>query len=181
MPSSLRWPDAALAGFACSMRSFAGPGMLAARGRIRGRARPVVLLAATGEIAADKAPVAPPRTGVPALLGRIGSGAYTGREVAGLPGAAAGSVAAALGTFATWRARGLVVETTGLPDPVVAVAEDMLAYGLAAVATRPATAGDASPGDASPGGASPGDADPGAADPGAAQTAGERADRKSVV
>lgn len=53
-------------------------------------------------------------------------------------GAAAGSFAAALGTFATWRARGLVGERTGLPDPVVAVGEDMLAYGLAAVATRPA-------------------------------------------
>jgi hypothetical protein len=142
MPSSLRWPDAALAGLACSMRSFAGPGMLAARGRIRGRARLVVLLAGTGEVAADKTPVVPPRTGIPALLGRVGSGAYTGREVAGLPGVAAGSLAAAIGTFATWRARGLVVETTGLPDPVVAVAEDMLAYGLAAVATRPGAQAD---------------------------------------
>src|SRR5579875_3845363 len=138
MPSSLHWPDAALAGLACSMRTFAGPGMLAARGRIEGRPRLLVLLAGTGELAGDKAPVAPPRTGIPALIGRIGSGAYTGREVAGLPGAAAGSIAAAVGTFATWRARGLVVEATGLPDPLVGVAEDMLAYGLGAVATRPA-------------------------------------------
>ncbi|HTU28722.1 MAG TPA: hypothetical protein VMF07_05030 [Solirubrobacteraceae bacterium] len=131
-----RWPDAALAGLACSMRTFAGPGMLAARGRIGGRVRIAMLLAATGEIAMDKSPKAIDRTDLPALIGRMVSGGYTGGDLAGVPGAAAGSIASAAGTYATWRARGLVVEATGLPDPVVAVGEDLLAYGLAAVGTR---------------------------------------------
>jgi uncharacterized membrane protein len=137
MSSSLRWPDAALAGLGSSMRTFAGPGMLAVRGRIRSPARIVVLLAGAGELAMDKVPLVPSRTGLPALLGRIGAGAYTGGAVAGVPGAATASVVAAAGTYASWRARGLVVERTGLPDPVVALGEDMIAYGLAAVATRP--------------------------------------------
>jgi len=137
MPSSLRWPEAALAGLACSMRTAAGPGMLAARGRIHGRPRIAVLLAGTGELAMDKLPVVPARTDPPALLGRIGAGAFTGREVAGTPGAAVAMLAAAVGTYASGRARGLVTDTTGLPDPLVALGEDVLAYGLAAAATRP--------------------------------------------
>jgi hypothetical protein len=137
MTSSLRWPDAALAGLACSMRTFAAPGMLAARGRISGRPRIPVLLAATGEMAMDKSSRATDRTAPPALIGRVAAGGYAGHEIAGGPGIAAGTIAAAVGTFATWRARGLVVATTGLPDPVVAVVEDILAVGVAAVATRP--------------------------------------------
>ncbi len=144
MPSALRWPDAALAGLSCAMRTAAGPAMLAAHGQIRGRSRIGVALAAAGEVAIDKTPLATARTDIPALAGRVAAGAYTGRKVAGAPGAAAGSVAAAIGTYATWRIRGLVVKTTGLPDPVVAVGEDLLAYGLAAVSTRADTdAGDA--------------------------------------
>lgn len=136
MPSALRWPDAALAGLSCAMRSAAGPAMLAAHGRIRGPARIGIALAAAGEIAIDKTSLATDRTDIPALAGRVAAGAYTGREVAGRLGAAAGSLAAAVGTFATWRIRRLVVRTTGLPDPVVAIGEDLLAYGLAVVATR---------------------------------------------
>jgi hypothetical protein len=143
MTSSLRWPDAALAGLACSMRTFAAPGMLAARGRISGRPRIPVLLAETGEMALDKSSRATDRTDPPALIGRIAAGGYAGHEIAGGPGIAAGTIAAAVGTFATWRARGLVVATTGLPDPLVGVAEDILAVGIAAVATRP----DAEPGE----------------------------------
>jgi len=119
------------------MRAFAGPGMLAARGRIAGRPRVALLLAAAGEIAADKSPKATDRTDLPALAARVAAGGYTGREIAGAPGAAAGSLSAAAGTFATWRARGLVARATGLPDPVIAVGEDLLAYGIAAAGTRP--------------------------------------------
>lgn len=137
MPSPLRWPDAALAGLSCAMRTFAGPAMLAAHGRIRGRPRVAVALAGAGEVAMDKSPVATDRTDIPALAGRVAAGGFTGRAIAGAPGAAAGSVAAAVGTYATWRIRGLVVEATGLPDPVVAVGEDLVAYGLAAACTRP--------------------------------------------
>ena len=119
------------------MRTFAGPGLLAARGRIGGRPRVAVLLAATGELAMDKSPKATDRTDLPAVVGRVAAGAYSGGAVAGAPGAAAASVAAALGTYATWRARGLLGKVSGLPDPVIAVGEDILAYGLAAAATRP--------------------------------------------
>jgi hypothetical protein len=119
------------------MRTFAGPAMLAAHGRITGLPRIGVLLAATGEIAADKSSQAPDRTTLPALVGRLGAGAYTGTVLAGPAGAAAGALAAGAGTFASWRARSLVVDATGLPDPVVAVGEDILAMGIAAIATRP--------------------------------------------
>jgi hypothetical protein len=119
------------------MRTFAGPAMLAAHGRIQGRPRIAVALAAAGEVAMDKSPAATDRTDAPALAGRVAAGAWTGRAVAGAPGAAAGAVAAGVGTYATWRIRGLVVEATGLPDPVVAVGEDLVAYGLAAACTRP--------------------------------------------
>jgi uncharacterized membrane protein len=137
MTNSLRWPEAALAGLACSMRTFAGPGLLAVRGRITGVPRAAVLVAAAGELAADKSSKATDRTDPPALAGRVASGAYTGREIAGGTGAAAGAIASALGTFATWRARSLVVDITGLPDPVVGAGEDIVAEALAALATRP--------------------------------------------
>jgi hypothetical protein len=136
MASPNRWRAGALAGLACGMRTFAGPGALAARGRIRGRAGRAVLLASAGELAADKSPRASDRTDLPALAGRIVAGAYTGRAVAGARGAMAGALSAAAGTYASWRGRHLVVEASGLPDAVVAVAEDLLAYGLAAAVTR---------------------------------------------
>jgi uncharacterized membrane protein len=135
--SSDHWPDALLAGLACSMRTFAGPGLLAVRGRLRGAPRIAVLVAAAGELAADKSPIATDRTDPPALAGRIGAGAYTGHRIAGPAGAAAGALGATVGTFATWRARSLAVKATGLPDPAVAVAEDIVAEALAALATRP--------------------------------------------
>ena len=135
-PSPLHWPDAALTGVACGMRSFAGPGLLAVRGAVPGRARYGVLALAAGELAADKTPVVPSRTLLPALAGRAGTGALSGRAVAGLPGAAAGAAAAVASTYASGRARSLIVEKTGLPDPVVAMGEDVLAYALAAVGTR---------------------------------------------
>jgi hypothetical protein len=110
--------------------------MLAVRGRISGRARVAALLAAAGELAMDKTPAATNRTATPAVIGRIVAGAYTGRAVAGNAGIAAGSGAAAVGTYATFRARKLAVEWTGLPDPVLALGEDAVALAAAALATR---------------------------------------------
>jgi uncharacterized membrane protein len=140
MSSTLRWPEAILAGLACSMRSSAGPALLAARGRISGKPRILVLLMAAGELIADKTPVATDRTDPPAVAGRVASGAYTGRAIAGVPGAVVAAASAAVGTFATYQARKLAVQASGLPDPVVAVGEDLLAVTAAAVATRPAPA-----------------------------------------
>ncbi len=137
MPSPLRWPDALLVGLASSMRSTAGPALLAARGHFTGRTRTAVLLASAGEVALDKSPLVPPRSSPVALPGRVASGAYSGHALAGPAGAVAGGVAAGVGSFATERARALVVERTGVPDPVVAAGEDVLAFTVAAVATRP--------------------------------------------
>ncbi len=139
-PSARRWPDAALLGFAGSMRSFTPAAMLALRGRISGRARYLVFALALGELATDKTPLARERSDVPSTAFRVGSGALTGNAIAGPAGAAAGAASAVAGTFATYRARKLVCAATGLPDPVVAVAEDVLAVSLSAVATRDAPA-----------------------------------------
>jgi hypothetical protein len=137
MADQRRWPDAALAGLGSSMRTFAAPAALAVRGRITGKPRIAVLVAATGELAMDKSDKATDRTDAPAVLGRVAAAAYGGREIAGGPGAAVAALSAAIGTYAFWRARGLVVSTTGLPDPVVAVGEDVLAISLALVSIRP--------------------------------------------
>ncbi len=48
MPNQHRWPDAALAGLGSSMRTFAGPAMLAAHRRITGKPRIAVFVAAAG-------------------------------------------------------------------------------------------------------------------------------------
>lgn len=136
MSATNRWPEAALAGLASSMRTTAAPAALAARGRIGGKARVAVLLGAASELAADKSPFASARTASPALIGRIGAGAYSGRVIAGTAGLVVGAASAAVGTVATMRARSLAVEYTGLPDPVVAVGEDVLALTAAAVATH---------------------------------------------
>ncbi len=143
MATPLRWPDAALGGLASSMRTSASPALLAVRGRITGPGRVAVLLSAAGELVMDKTPAATDRTALPALAGRIAAGAFAGRATAGNAGIAAGGIAAAVGTYATFRARKLVVARTGLPDPVVAVGEDAVALTAAALATRPDPSGDA--------------------------------------
>jgi hypothetical protein len=136
MSSPLRWPDAALAGLACSMRSMSGPAVLAARGRVSGKLRPVLLLGAAGELGVDKSSLAMDRTEIGALVGRVGSGAYTGNAVAGPIGALVAATSAGVGTYSTWRIRKLVVAATGLPDPVIAAVEDILCYAAAAAATH---------------------------------------------
>ena len=149
MSNQLRWPDAALAGLGSSMRTFAGPAMLAAHGRITGKPRIAVFAAAAGELAMDKSPKATDRTDLPAVVGRAVAAAYTGREIAAVPGAAAGALSAVAGSYAWWRARALVVATTGLPDPVVGVGEDFLAMAFAAIGTRPDPDSDPDPSAAS--------------------------------
>jgi uncharacterized membrane protein len=136
MPASRHWPDPALVGVACSMRSTAGPALLAVRGRISGRPRIAVLAAAAGELVVDKLPVAIDRIEPPAVAGRVASGAYTGHAIAGRAGLGAGAMAAAVGSFVTWRVRGSLVRRTGLPDAVVAIGEDAAALAAAAFATR---------------------------------------------
>ena len=138
MPSATRIADAALLGAAGGLRSATPFGMLALRGRLGdGTVRTSALLAAAGELIADKLPIVPPRTSPPSLAGRLLSGAAGGGLIgAGAVGAAAGSATAGLAAFAGQRARRELGRRTGLPDPLIAVAEDALAIGLALAATR---------------------------------------------
>ena len=89
-----------------------------------------LVLMELGELVGDKLPATPSRTSLPPLLGRAASGALVGAAVFvsegrhATIGAALGSTAAIAGGFAGERLRALTVEKTGLPDPVVALAED---------------------------------------------------------
>jgi uncharacterized membrane protein len=89
-----------------------------------------LVLMELGELVGDKLPVAPSRTSPPPLLGRAASGALVGAAVLvsdgrrATTGAALGSTAAIVAAFAGEWIRALVVEKTGFPDPVVALAED---------------------------------------------------------
>ena len=90
----------------------------------------VLILMELGELVGDKLPVTPSRTSPLPLLGRAASGALVGAVVSvsegrrATIGAALGSTAAVVAAFAGERLRALAVEKTGLPDPVVALAED---------------------------------------------------------
>jgi uncharacterized membrane protein len=89
-----------------------------------------LVLIELGELVGDKLPATPSRTSPPPLLGRAASGALVGAAVfvsegrRATIGAALGSSAAIVAGFAGERLRSLTVEKTGLPDPVVAFAED---------------------------------------------------------
>jgi uncharacterized membrane protein len=89
-----------------------------------------LVLMELGELVGDKLPATPSRTSPPPLLGRTASGALVGAAVfvsegrRATIGAALGSTAAIAASFAGERLRALTVEKTGLPDPVVALAED---------------------------------------------------------
>jgi uncharacterized membrane protein len=87
---------------------------------------------AVGEVIGDKMPKTPNRIAFPALLGRIGAGAFvgfafgtttkSGKSDLRIEGAIVGAVGALVGTYVAWAARKAV--STVLPDPVVALAED---------------------------------------------------------
>ncbi|HKG38467.1 MAG TPA: hypothetical protein VKB25_05710 [Conexibacter sp.] len=137
-PSAVR--AAALLGAAGGLRTAMPWGALAVRERLgRGAtARFVPLAAAAGELVIDKLPQTPSRTSPPGLAGRLGSSAGAGWLIAGAPGAAAASAAAGLSAFVGERTRAAIGRRTGLPDPLIAVVEDLLAIGVALAATRQA-------------------------------------------
>jgi uncharacterized membrane protein len=100
-------------------------------------------LAAAAELAADKLPSTPSRVEGRRLVQRVLSGAIAGAALASATGVRGGRLvvpvlAAGAGAWAgSWGghlARRALVERTGLPDPVVAVAEDLIAGGLALAA-----------------------------------------------
>ncbi len=117
-------------GLVSGLRSMTGP----AATRIRGGGMPalVVPLLALGELIADKLPGIPPRTSPPALAVRVLAGGFAGSSLVGDDGdrrigfalGAAGAVAAA---YLALRLRTAAAAKTGLPDPVIALAEDAVA------------------------------------------------------
>jgi|SRR5215211_6166244 len=130
------------------LRSLSGPAFVsraASRGDLNldgtsltflgsSRLSKVLLLMGLGEIFGDKLPVAPSRTALPPLFGRAASGGVVGAAIfisegrRASTGAAVGSTAATVAALAGERIRALAVEKTGLPGPVVALAEDAIVF-----------------------------------------------------
>ena len=99
-------------------------------------------LAAAGELVGDKLPRTPSRLAPGPLAGRIAFGAAVGAAVAREadwstgPAAGLGAAGAALGAFAGYHLRANAGRATGLPDPVWAVVEDVLAVTLGVTTLR---------------------------------------------
>lgn len=106
-------------------------------------ALPVLGMAALGELVVDKLPMTPSRLEPGPLAGRlIGgglAGAFTSRGRGGSPvaGALVGVAAALTSSWIFNRGRAWVGTRTGIPDPIVAVGEDVLAIAAAAFAAAP--------------------------------------------
>lgn len=149
--------QAAALGAATGVRSQMGLAMLAqatAGGDLPKEARTVVPLtllrlprmaqltglAAVGELIGDKTPWVPARTEPLPFLGRIGFGALVGalafqangRDAA--PGAAIGAFAGGTLAIAATKARLAIGEKTGIPDPIIGAIEDVVAFGVSALA-----------------------------------------------
>jgi uncharacterized membrane protein len=95
------------------------------------------------ELVGDKLPRTPARTRPGPFIGRLLTGGLAGAALAvgaglSLPaGAVAGGLGAVVGTLGGYRARTGLVRALGVPDYVVAVAEDVVAIGGALLAVSP--------------------------------------------
>ena len=87
----------------------------------------VLTVLAAAELVADKLPSTPARTAPPGLIARLVTGGFCGMCIAGGLGALLGAAGGLVGTFAGYRARTGLVRGLGVPDFVVAIAEDVLA------------------------------------------------------
>jgi uncharacterized membrane protein len=116
---------AVLLGLAVGLRAFSAPAALALRHRPLNGARRVLLVAAVGELIADKLPATPSRLERRGLTGRVLSSTISGQLVAGPRGAARGvgaALASALAGSALRKRR---------PGAFAAVCEDGVAIALA--------------------------------------------------
>jgi uncharacterized membrane protein len=139
MPSQRDLAGAALIGAVSGLRTFTGPAVLAARGRLLpdSPVRYALLAAAAGEYLGDKTPLIPARTSPPSFGGRIASGALAGETLGGTAGAGIGAMAAVGGTLAGYHARAALGELTGLSTVILGAAEDGVALAAATLASRP--------------------------------------------
>src|ERR1700744_2481492 len=85
---------AAALGTVTGARTFLAPAARARRGRLGKVAKSAVPPLALGEIVGDKLPMAPPRVEGPGLVGRVVSGATSGRVSGGARGARGGGAVA---------------------------------------------------------------------------------------
>jgi uncharacterized membrane protein len=154
--TSSRARRAAALGAVTGARTFLAPAALALRGRIgSGRLGTVAKLAlpalAAGELVADKLPMAPPRVEGPGLVGRVVSGALSGRVVDGSRGFRIGAAFALANTYPSQSLRAQIVKRTPVPDIACAVPEDIVGAAVAFAASsepRPDPASPAAPTDA---------------------------------
>ena len=149
MSDSQIYSGAALIGTVAGMRSMTAPAIVS---RIAGAAgidvdktgvdflhNPmiprVMSILAFGELIADKLPFVPSRTTAFPLITRAISGALSGAALCSskkrspLLGALFGAAGAVAGSYAAYELRRRIVKNLHVPDPVVAVAEDVLAIG----------------------------------------------------
>lgn len=90
-------------------------------------------LLAIGELIADKLPMTPSRKAPPGFITRLVTGAFSGYALLlgiGQPamiGAILGCVGAVVGTLGGYEARTRLVRALGVPDIVIALAEDAVA------------------------------------------------------
>jgi uncharacterized membrane protein len=149
MPATSIAVLAFLIGIIAGLRSMTAPALVAwgARlGRLRlegtalafldsGVALWLLTALALGELVADKLPKTPSRTRPGPFAGRILTGALSGAALtAGTGGSLAlgavlGALGAVAGTLGGYTARTRLVPALGVPDSVVALAEDVVAVG----------------------------------------------------
>lgn len=124
---------AALLGAGAGMRTLTPPAVMLRHGRLCAdpQIRNVALVAAAGELIADKLPFAPARTKTVSYLARIASAAVCGQSVAGPRGAASAAAVCAVATQAGYRAR--MAARTKLRAALV---EDALAVASATLGSR---------------------------------------------
>jgi hypothetical protein len=134
VPSRSDLIAATLLGLGGGLRAFATPVALAVhhRGPLAGHRR-VALVAAAGELGADKYPGMASRWSLPGMSPRLLFSGVGGRELAGWRGAAVAAVAAVGSAYAGSHLRPKVHGGAAL---VAAVAEDALSYALVLAALR---------------------------------------------
>jgi uncharacterized membrane protein len=100
----------------------------------------LLLASATGEIVVDKLPFTPSRLMPGSLVVRAGIGCIAGALLSRrttlnpVRGAVIGAVGALVGSYAGYEVRAGLVARTGLPDPLVAVMEDVVALAIGSYA-----------------------------------------------
>lgn len=127
-------PAVLCAGLIAGLRSMSAPAAVSAaladEYALAARAAPALRALAAGEMVADKLPFMPARTSPVALAGRVSLGAIAGAAVAvacgrsPLLGALLAGAAAIPSSYAGMALRTAAVERLGLPDTIVALAED---------------------------------------------------------